>query len=66
MPYAAADVERASGNLEHGDCYRGCFVGEKIVVARMCIEKGGGVACEALYCELLYLRILGASDCRNC
>jgi hypothetical protein len=44
------------------DCYRGCFVGEKIVV-ELCAENGGGVVCEALFCELVYLRILRASDC---
>jgi hypothetical protein len=38
MPYAAADVGRACVNLEHGDCYRGCFVDEKIVVVR-CAQK---------------------------
>ncbi len=34
--------------MEHGDCYRGCFVGEKIAVVS-CAENGGRVVFEALF-----------------
>jgi len=51
MPYAAADVGRTSGNMKHGDCYRGCFVGEKDCCCEMCVEKGGRVAYEPLFCS---------------
>jgi hypothetical protein len=44
MPYtAAAECWESEGNMEHGDCYRGCFVGEKDC-CEVCVGKGGGFA----------------------
>jgi hypothetical protein len=50
--------------MEHGDCYRGCFVDEKIVVVR-CAQKTAavGLYVKRCFCELVYLRTLRASDC---